>query len=172
MSFLKGNLIGLKPLELSDLDTLQLWENDPDTMVLGSNLTPFSRFYLEQYILSARNDIYEDRQLRLVITGNGDERVGVIDLFDFDPHHRRAALGIFIAPEHRHRGHASEALSLLLEYARKVLSLKQVYCTVDHGNEASRKLFLRHGFEQTGTRKAWNLREGQWVDEDFLQRLF
>jgi diamine N-acetyltransferase len=172
MAFIKGTQTALRPLEITDLDVLCQWENDSDHLLLGNTLTPFSRFFLEQYILGSNNKIYEDRQLRLVIEGPGGEAVGLIDLFDFDPHHRRAAVGILIGKAHREKGFASEALDLVIEYAGGVLGLKQLYATADAGNNSSKALFLKKGFVLAGTKRQWNLRGRHWVDEDFLQLIF
>lgn len=162
----------MRPLEITDVDVLCQWENDPDNLLPGNTMTPFSRFFLEQYILGARNNIYEDRQLRMVIEGPGGRVVGLIDLFDFEPHHRRAAVGILIGKEYRRKGYASEALDLLIEYAGGVLGLKQLYATADAANNSSKTLFLKKGFVHTGTKKQWNLRGRRWVDEDLYQLVF
>ncbi len=172
MTFKTGEKIGLRPVEPEDLDVLSEWENDPEVMLLGNNLTPFSRFFLEQYILGAKNNIYEDKQLRLVIENREKEVVGLIDLFDFDPHHRRAAIGILIGKAHRKKGYASEAMELIIDYGKNTLGLKQLYGTVDDNNQSSKALFLQKGFVLTGKRKQWNLRGREWTDEDFFQLVF
>ncbi len=172
MAFMKGEHAALRPLEISDVDVLCQWENNPDNLLMGNTMTPFSRFFLEQYILGARNNIYEDRQLRMVIEDPGGRVVGLLDLFDFEPHHRRAAVGILIGNGYRGKGYASEALDLLIEYAGGVLGLKQLYATADTGNNSSKTLFLKKGFVHTGTKKQWNLRGRCWEDEDLFQLIF
>lgn len=169
MNFLTGTHIRFRPLEITDLDLLYAWENNPGNWLVSNNLSPYSKFYLEQYILNAQNNIYQDRQLRLMIENAQNEAVGIIDLFDFDPHNRRAALGILIGEKFRRKGFASEAIDVMINYAREVLSLHQLYCTIEHGNPQSMKIFLNKGFTLTGTRKEWNLRGNNWVGEDFLQ---
>ena len=172
MNLLNSDRIRLRPVEIEDLDLLYKLENDMDSWHAGDHLNPLSRFFLEQYILNASNDIYVDKQLRLVITQRSGEALGIIDLFEFDPHHRRAAVGIIIAPEARGHGYAGEALQMLVTYAEKVLQLKQLYCGVDRDNQKSFRLFTQKGFVHTGTRKAWRLSEKTWKDELFLQRIF
>lgn len=169
MDILTGTKIRLRPLETTDLDVLYEWENQPGNWYVGGNLTPFSRFYLEQYIIGAQNDIYADKQLRLIIETHLQQQAGVIDLFDFDAHHRRAAVGILIGNPFRRRGYASEALELLIRYAKVVLSLHQLYCTIEENNPESVDLFSKKGFVITGTRQQWNLRGNKWTNEDFLQ---
>ncbi len=172
MKGLKGEKVYLRPLEIEDLDAIYRWENDPENWQLGNTLTPFSRFFLEQFILNSQNNIFTDKQLRLMIETHEGELAGTIDLFDFDPHHKRAAVGILVDVAYRKRGYASEALDLLLDYCKNTLSLRQVYCTVNEDNPGSIKLFQNKNFEITGTRRQWNLVGKQWLDEIFMQCIF
>lgn len=169
MELLKGNNIRLRPVEIEDLNVLYEWENDTDNWHTSNNLNPHSRFFLEQYILNAQNNIYEDKQLRLVILDRLNKQIGIIDLFDFDPHHRRAAVGIILAPEFRNKGFGSDALDVLIEYAGSLLNLKQLHCGVGVDNQHSIRLFEKKGFKVTGTRKSWRLHKGTWKDELFMQ---
>ncbi|MDR4988941.1 MAG: GNAT family N-acetyltransferase [Bacteroidales bacterium] len=166
---LEGKHILLRPVEIDDLNHLYQWENDTENWHTSNNLNPFSRFFLEQYILNAQNNIYEDKQLRLVIVTRQHKQIGIIDLFEFDPHHKRAAVGIILAPDERKKGYGSEALQVLLEYAKSVLHLKQLYAGIGINNGPSIRLFQKAGFEITGTRKSWRLHENQWIDEHFMQ---
>lgn len=172
MKPLQGKRISLRPIEIEDLEAIYRWENDSENWNHSNHLNPFSRFFLEQYILHSENNIYTDKQLRLMIETAGGEAVGLIDLFDFDPHHRRAAVGILIDPMQQRRGYASEALDLVIAYARDILSIKQLHCGIGEENKHSMRLFQNHGFELTGTRRAWRLDGGRYKDEHFLQLLF
>ena len=172
MKKLQGKRISLRPIEIQDLEAVYRWENNSENWTHSNHLNPFSRFFLEQYILHSENNIYTDRQLRLIIETSGKEPVGLIDLFDFDPHHRRAAVGILVDPVHQRRGYASEALGLVIQYARDTLSVKQLHCGIGEENTHSMRLFQKHGFELTGTRRAWRLDGGKYKDEHFLQLLF
>lgn len=168
---LKGEKIHLRALEPTDLDNLYAWENDPANWKVSHTQAPFSRFVLEQYLASAHEDIYTVKQLRLIIADNENQQaVGTIDLFEFDPNHLRAGIGILIAaPEDRRKGYAAEALKLLLNYCFETLNLHQLFCNIAVDNEPSILLFQKAGFSITGLKKEWN-REGQhFKDELFLQ---
>ena len=89
--------------------------------MVSNTQSPFSRFVLEQYITSSHQDIYSVKQLRLIICNEENKAIGSIDLFDFDPNHLRAGVGILIAEKaDRKKGYASEALSLLMDYCFSV----------------------------------------------------
>ena len=124
---LRGEKIFLRALEPEDLDFLYALENDPDIWEVSGTLTPYSRKVLSQYLEGAHRDIYEVRQLRLAICTPDNTCVGMIDLFDFDPRHLRAGIGIVISEgSNRNKGYGSEALSLICAYGFRVLGLHQV----------------------------------------------
>jgi diamine N-acetyltransferase len=167
---LSDNNITLRALEPSDIDWLYKWENDPAIWQVSNTITPYSRHVLEQYVLNAHLDIYTTKQLRLIICKNSGGEVGCIDLFDFDPHNKRAGVGILIADKaEQGKGYASAALSLMINYAFKKLNQHQLFCNVASDNEASVKLFVKHGFEITGVKKQWINDGSNWKDEYLLQ---
>ena len=109
----------LRALEPDDLDFLYDLENDPSIWGVSDTLAPVSRHALREYLAHAGADFYVVRQQRLVITTEiGSPAVGVADLFDYDPLHQRAGVGITILGRERRRGHARQALELLLHHAR------------------------------------------------------
>jgi diamine N-acetyltransferase len=168
-----GENILLRALEPEDVDTLYLWENDPQLWPVSNTVAPFSRFALEQYVMNAGQDIYSARQLRLmIVTRESGKSAGTIDLFDFDPANHRAGIGIMIAGEHRKKGFAAEALKLMINYSRHTLRLHQLYCNITPDNADSLRLFQNHGFEIAGLKKQWLKRTSGWADEYFLQYIF
>jgi len=169
---LKGQHIQLRAIEPSDIDVLYQWENDTETWMVSNTQSPYSRFVLEQYITSSHQDIYSVKQLRLIICNEENKAIGSIDLFDFDPNHLRAGVGILIAEKaDRKKGYASEALNLLMDYCFSVLNLHQLYCNITIDNEPSILLFQKHGFQITGMKKQW-VRDGDsFKDELLLQRI-
>ncbi|MCC6690072.1 MAG: GNAT family N-acetyltransferase [Bacteroidia bacterium] len=168
---LSADNITLRALEPSDIDWLYKCENDTGIWQVSNTIVPYSRHVLEQYILNSQLDIYTTKQLRLIIELTADKKIiGCIDLFDFDPHHRRAGVGVLITDKASlGKGNASAALSLLINYVFTKLNLHQLYCNVSAKNEASIKLFIKHGFEITGIKKQWVIRENNWDDEYMLQ---
>lgn len=171
--FMKGKQLFLRAPELADVDLLYQWENDTSLWQVSNTLTPFSHFALEQFILNTGADIFASRQLRLIICLNDHHEtpIGAIDLFDFDPHHSRAGIGIVIAPEYRSLGYATEALEILVDYCFNVLFIHQVYCNITENNVLSIKLFEKAGFEQAGKKRAWIKSGNTWKDEFIFQKI-
>ena len=173
MNILENKTISLRAPEPEDLDLLYIWENEPSVWQVSGTLTPFSRYVLKLYLDNAGKDIYEAKQLRMIIQLKDKHRpLGAIDLFDFDPHHHRAGIGILIA-EHSDRrlGYAMEALETMMEYCFDVLHLHQLYCNITAGNTASIKLFKEAGFEECGRKKEWLFNGSNYDDELLLQKV-
>jgi len=165
-----GNKIKLRALEPDDVDVLYRWENDQSMWKLSNTITPFSRFDIEQYVLNADKVIFTSRQLRLMIDKLDDQTtVGAIDLFDFDPLHKRVGIGILIDAQAQGNGFASEALGLVIGYCFKTLMVHQLYANITPDNLKSIQLFESKGFELTGKKKEWLLIENTWVDELLYQ---
>lgn len=174
LSILTGSNIKLRALEPSDVDLLYSWENNSEIWCISNTLVPFSRFVLEKYVADSHMDIFQARQLRLMIdhfdAEGRHETIGAIDLYDFDPMHRRAGIGILISEEkYRNRGFASEALRLLINYSFSVLHLHQLFCYIDCDNKISIKLFENFKFKITGEKKDWNRTPEGWKSEYMLQ---
>ncbi|GHA70088.1 GNAT family N-acetyltransferase [Pontibacter akesuensis] len=169
--FLKSDHTYLRALEPTDLEFLYALENDTTVWHVGNTLTPYAKFVLEAYLENATADIYTVKQLRLAICNSSHQPVGAIDLFDFDPLHARAGIGIVVTAEHRGNGHAKDALELLLGYCHKTLQLHQVYCSVTASNLASINLFAQAGFKQVGVRKEWLRTLEGWDDVVEMQCL-
>ena len=167
---LKGEQIYLRTLEPADADIILKWENNSDNWRVSNTLVPFSRKLIEDYVNSAQ-DIYSIKQLRFIICLlENDKKIGAIDLFDFDPYHQKAGLGILIADlEDRRNGYAKEAVLLIKEYCFNHLNLHQVYCNILSKNKASIDLFEKSGFTICGTKKDWIKNKEGWLDELMLQ---
>lgn len=172
MITLKGEHIYLRALDRDDLDFIHQIENDEELWELSQTIAPYSRFVLEQYLENSHRDIYEVKQLRLVICNHSEESIGMIDLFDFDFKNRRAGVGILVKDVvQRKKGYGKEALHLLTNYAKNRLNLHQLYCNIIENNNASLKLFQSENFEIVGLKKDWSCEEGQFKNEYLLQRI-
>lgn len=172
MLTLKGKHIYLRALELEDLDFVYAIENDETIWELSNTITPYSKYVITEYLANAHRDIFEVKQLRLVISSYEDAAVGMIDLFDFDFINKRAGVGIIVKEtSDRKKGFGSEALKLLKQYCKTHLDLHQLYCNISQENEASLKLFQNQGFEIVGLKKDWNFAQKGFKNEYLLQHI-
>lgn len=168
---LSNERIVLRALEPEDVELLYIWENDSSVWRVSNTRTPLSKFALANYIKSSDRDIWESKELRLVIENNNNEALGTVELFDFDPYHSRAGLGIMIYdPLNRQKGVATEALELIIDYALNELGLVQLYVNIAESNEASLQLFSKLGFQLIGVKTKWLRTIKGWENEHLLQK--
>ena len=159
-----GDKVILRALEPEDLDFLYQLENDSSIWEVSNTQTPYSRFILKQYLDNSHRDIYEVKQLRLVICEKSSKNsIGCIDLYDFDPKNQKVGVGIIIfSKKHRNKGYATQSLKLICSYAFDQLGVHQVYASISEDNEPSIHLFEKEGFERTGIKKDWIYSSGSY----------
>jgi diamine N-acetyltransferase len=170
MITLKGKHIYLRALEPEDLEFIHTIENDESLWELSNTITPYSKFLIRQYLEHSHKDIFEVKQLRLVISDYEEKALGMIDLFDFDFKNSRAGVGILVKEtQDRQLGYGKEALQLLINYSFTHLGLHQLYCNISEENMASIKLFTSQGFNKIGLKEDWNYVDGTYKNEFIFQ---
>jgi len=167
---LQNKHIKLRALEPEDLEFLFSVENNSNFWEISSTQTPFSKYVLKKYLKNAHQDIYEAKQLRLVIVDIvTNKSIGLIDLFDFNPQHHRAGIGILILEKYQNKGFAMQALNLSINYSFKQLNLHQIYANILQENSKSINLFKKLNFHEIGTKKDWIESEGKFKDVSLFQ---
>ncbi len=171
MNTLKGNKVYLRALEPTDLEFLYVLENDESIWEISNTTAPYSKFVLKQYLENSHRDIFEVKQLRLVIcSAENDKALGFIDLFDFDPKNKRVGLGIIIKDESdRKSGFAKESIELVKQFAFDNLGVHQIFANITSDNAPSISLFEKVGFAASGVKKDWVLSSGTYKDELIYQ---
>ncbi len=183
-------MIKLRALEPEDLELLYIVENDTMLWPEGSTNEPYSHFALRQFIECCTNDIYTDRQLRLVIEdeqddgtagpdANGHDKgttrprtvIGMIDLYNFSPENRRAEVGVMILQPYRGRGYCGEALAAIESYGSKVLHLHQLYAAIAVSNTVCRHAFCSAGYREQATLSQWLWRGDKYEDVVVTQKI-
>ena len=164
------NKIKLRAMEPEYLDILYLIENDKGLWNVGATNVPYSRYTLHEYMANAKDDIYADRQVRLMVENEAGEVVGIVDVVNFDPQHQRAELGIVIMNDHRRKGYATAAVKEILRYALRILHLHQLYVIVDKENTIALQLFKKTEFQESASLAQWLYDGRDYRDALLLQR--
>lgn len=150
-------MLRLRKIEPSDLPFLYQWENDATMWADSDTHNPLSRHDLHQYIENTTGDIYRDGQLRLIIESSEAGIMGCIDLFDFDARNRKAAIGMYIAPEARGKGVGKQAVEQLLDYAFGFLHLRMIYAIISVHNLSCSRIYEQMGFSPSTPLKDWTI---------------
>ena len=143
---IEGEKIILRSVDSSDIDTILLWENSSAEPLYGVYEERFSREDVVQFIENQqRFSLAENEQLRLMICSHEGERLGALDLTEYDG--KKAVISILIFDlDNRRKGFAENALRLVVDYA-KSLGLQSLYANILPQNLPSRHLFENVGFE-------------------------
>ena len=170
---IRGEKRAIRTREPEDIEPLYQWENDYQLWSVSGTTAPFSREVLRNFIVNQKFDIYATRQARFIIATINDSRaIGTIDLFDFEPQHLRAGIGILIyAESDRRMGYATEALQIIERYAIEVLNMHQLYCNIMANNIASLTLFTSAGYNEIGRKPEWNKTQNGWQDEIIFSKI-
>ena len=162
--------VTLRAIEPEDLDLLYRIENDQQLWHVGATNVPYSRYTLHDYIATSSDDIYADRQVRLIIENADHQTVGICDIVHFEPQHLRAEAGIVIMEPYRQHGYAQAALDHLAHYALNILHLHQLYAIVASDNEAALRLFRNAGFDHESPLHDWLFDGHKYADAVVMQR--
>jgi diamine N-acetyltransferase len=105
----------------------------------------------------------------MIVSKENNEAVGTVDLFNFDPYHNRAEVGILVDRVHQKQGYAEQALNLLSKYVFNFLKLKQIYAHIPNRNEVSLRLFQRCNYKVSGKLTDWIKSGNDYQDVYILQ---
>jgi ribosomal-protein-alanine N-acetyltransferase len=84
---------------------------------------------------------------------------------------RKAELGYWIAPPYQGQGHATRAVSLMVQLMTTELKLHRAEAYTQMDNLASQHVLRRNGFVPYGVARSHIFTAGQWHDEVLWERL-
>ena len=144
--YIKGEKVILRSVDSSDIDTILLWENSSDNPLYGVYDEQYTREDVVQFVENQqRYSFAENEQLRLMICSHEGERLGCVDLSEYDG--KNAFVSILIYDlDNRRKGFAENALRLAISYAES-LGLRTLYANIFPENLPSISLFKKLGFE-------------------------
>jgi RimJ/RimL family protein N-acetyltransferase len=143
--------VRLREITKEDAPELYRWRMDDSSrpMFRSTEAVPYETHlaYVGRYFDPANTD-------RWFVIEEYGAPVGSIVLYAIDAERGVARWGrLVIAPEHRSRGLARRALTLLVRHAREI-GLRSLRCSVLEGNAHAEKLYLDTGFRETGIDEA------------------
>ena len=169
--WLKDEMISLRAPEPEDLELMYVMENDTTLWSIGNATLPYSRYTLREYLEQSRQDLFAEHQARFVIETTDGKRAGMIDLAEFDPINSRAEVCIGLLGEYRGKGIATQALTLLCDYAFGKLHIHQLYAYIPEWNTDSLRLFEKSGFSQSAVLHHWLRQKDGYSNAILVQKI-
>lgn len=83
-----------------------------------------------------------------------------------EAYRQTAELSVYIAPDHRGKGVASLLLEAIIDIARRETDLHTIVSVITSGNDISRRLHEKFGFEFCGTMRDVGMKWGEWLGID------
>lgn len=167
---LTGDLVTLRPIEVSDAPGLATLVADPEVVRLAGIHAPFTMEQLERW-----NEARATRGDRLdlaVVERAASVYAGELVLADLDPPNRSCSLRIALAGQRFFgRGLGTEAIRLALAHVFETVRLHRVELEVYAFNPRARHVYEKVGFVHEGTRREALCWDGQWVDAHVMSML-
>lgn len=158
-AFLEGDAVSLCTITPDDVAFLERVVNDERVRRDIAGYEPVHRHQEEDWVES----VGEDGGVDLLIVADG-EPVGTIGLKPPNETWGVAEVGYVVDPDRWGNGYCTEALGLLVEYAFSERRLAKLYATVYDGNDASRRVLEKNGFEREGRLRKEAFVGGERVD--------
>lgn len=160
---IEGQNIYLRPLSEEDAPRMTVWLNNSELTQYLTLEPPFTENQEREWVMRM-----EQSQTDLVfgiVVKDTDEHVGNIGLHHIDMGTHTTTIGIFIgAFDMRGKGHGTEAVQLVVDYARNELKLTTITSDIFSFNERSMALFGNAGFMRGEVREKVHLKGGTWID--------
>jgi RimJ/RimL family protein N-acetyltransferase len=165
-SFWQGEKVRLRAIEPSDWETYFAWNQD-DEQARALNFIPFpqSQESVKRFAEKAALKEPEGDNFRFVIENTAQEVVGDITIYGCDQRTGNFSWGLNVKREHRRKGYASQALTLVMRYYFQELRYQKVTVPIHSFNEPSIKLHEKLGFQQEGCIRRAVFTEGRYFDE-------
>lgn len=169
MSNMVGELVSLRPIEKKDLEVLNRWKNKEEVyMFLGGGYHPISPDQQEKWLDSMIDQTGSNRRFMIIVN---DRAVGMVGLYDINWIHRTCEIGSFIGDTAaRGKGYASEACTLLEQYAGNYLNLRKINLKVVTDNKKGVAMWSKLGYTIAGKLKQERYIKGQYRDLTLMEK--
>ena len=154
----------LRPLQMTDLDSIMPWINDPEVVKNFQNFDKEvtreeEQRYLEKMLASPHDKLF-------AIETEAGEYLGNAGIHDIHTKNNEGRLGLIIGNKKQWGGgYGQSAVRALIQYAFEVCDLHRIELRVFEENAKARHIYQKVGFVEEGVmRKKYADREGKYHD--------
>ncbi|MEU7044505.1 GNAT family N-acetyltransferase [Streptomyces varsoviensis] len=155
----------LRPLRLDDAAAVHAACQEPDIPRWTSVPSPYAREDAEEFIGRASPAGWQDDSTYTLGVFTADEgalvgTMALVRLAQLPAPGHQAEIGYWTAKEQRGRGYTVEAAREMIRWAFEDLGVERLEWHAEAGNEGSRAVALKAGFQMEGTFRSKLVREG------------
>lgn len=165
MAWITGGRVVLRAWEQDDVRIR--WETDQTADATELRLRDWHHApkSFAQREAELESEAEDDTVVRLVMVAE-DRVIGDINLFEIDMRNRSARLGLSIwRAEDRNRGYGSDAVTALVRWGFRELSLHRIELSVDPANARAIRVYEKIGFVREGIRREAHYADGRFGDD-------
>ena len=163
---IRGRVLTLRAIEVSDLESLHKWANDPETQDgIGEIHFPSSMDFHLSWFEGLKTDRLNHR---FVIDVPEIGIIGTSSIMNIDWRNGHAWHGLVVGEsDHRGKGLGSDAIMATMRYAFEELNLERLDGSMIEYNKASISTYCgeRLGWKQEGRRRNYFFRKGRYWDQ-------
>lgn len=166
-NFWQGEHIRLRSLEPSDAQVFFEWNRDSEMARLVNQVLwlPASLESVRRWAEKVSAENPEGDTFFLAMEDGEGEVVGSIGTHHCDRRTGTFSYGVAVRQEHRSKGYASEAISLVLRYFFEELRYQKVTVHIHSDNVSSARLHERLGFQLEGRQRRMIFTQGEYLDD-------
>lgn len=159
--FKRKDEVVLRPIERSDLEFLQELVQHKDVRdTIGKAPLPVNKREEEDHLEKVCSN---DDAAYYLIEYKGNN-AGTISLHGLENQYRKGEFGISIHPDYHNNSIGTKAVQMIVEYAFDTQNLHKVRGGHIEGNEASRRVMEKTGFQEEGRERHYKYVKGEWKD--------
>lgn len=144
-----------------DSPTILEWRNDPLTRKMFLNSEPVDEESHDEWFTSTINDV---TVCLLICENNNNEAIAVVR---FDTNKTEAEVSINLSPQHRNQGLAVPCLTEAVKFfLSRYPSIQSIIAEIKFQNKASKKTFIKAGFEITEQRSSTWLFKYKYLEKN------
>lgn len=169
---LKGEVVGLRAIEKSDLPQLLEWRNQPENRVFFREYRELNTInqtvWFDKYVM---ND--PSTRMFAIVDLKTKELLGACGLCYIDWINRSADFSIYIGKDDLYidSTYAIDAAKVMQAYGFDELNLHRLWAEIYSIDEKKKKFFERLDFDLEGTFKETHWTLGKWVDSLYYTKL-
>jgi len=169
---LKGDYVGLRAIEKTDLSQLMEWRNMPEYRVLFREYRELNStnqlYWFDKYVINDQNTC-----MFAIVNLEKKELIGACGLCYIDWINRSADLSIYIGKDNLYidSKYAIDAAKVMQKYAFEELNLHRLWAEVYSIDKKKKELFKELGFQLEGSFKETHWTQGKWVDSLYYAKL-